>query len=76
MDGKGFEPTVEALFGNNGFFPDTTLKTMYYLSDNAPQRISDILKNMMPAVRRDRMNTQVRMHSNMYSNKTFQREML
>uniref|UniRef100_A0A674MR38 Apolipoprotein Bb, tandem duplicate 2 n=1 Tax=Takifugu rubripes TaxID=31033 RepID=A0A674MR38_TAKRU len=45
IDGKGFEPTVEALFGKNGFFPDTTMKTMYYMSDNMPQRINNVLQN-------------------------------
>lgn len=59
MEGTGFEPTVEALFGKNGFFPDTTLKTMYYMSDNMPQKIGEILKMMVPNLKRGRMNTQV-----------------
>uniref|UniRef100_A0A7N8Y5J6 Apolipoprotein Bb, tandem duplicate 1 n=1 Tax=Mastacembelus armatus TaxID=205130 RepID=A0A7N8Y5J6_9TELE len=42
MEGKGFEPTVDALFGENGFFPDTALKAMYFVSDNVPQHIVDI----------------------------------
>lgn len=68
MEGKGFEPTVEALFGANGFFPDTMLKTMYYVSDNMPQRFSEILKKLMPGLTRDRVNTQVHVHSNVFSN--------
>ncbi|KAM9338993.1 apolipoprotein B-100-like [Symphorus nematophorus] len=36
MEGKGFEPTIEALFGKNGFFPDTLTKTMYWAVDNVP----------------------------------------
>lgn len=36
------------------------MKTMYYMSDNMPQRISEILKNMMPNLKRDKMNAQVR----------------
>lgn len=59
MEGKGFEPTVEALFGKNGFFPDTALKTMYFVSDNMPLRVNEILQNMMPALKRDRMKTKV-----------------
>ncbi|XP_073348554.1 apolipoprotein B-100-like [Pagrus major] len=55
MEGKGFEPTVEALFGKNGFFPDTALKTMYFVSDNMPLRLNEILQNMLPALKRDRM---------------------
>lgn len=55
MEGTGFEPTVEALFGKNGFFPDTVMKTMYFVSENMPVTISEILQKIMPALRRDRM---------------------
>lgn len=37
MEGKGFEPTIDALFGKNGFFPDTLCKTMYWAIDKIPQ---------------------------------------
>lgn len=59
MEGKGFEPTVEALFGKNGFFPDTALKTMYFVSDNMPVRVSEILQNILPALKNNRMKRQV-----------------
>lgn len=59
MEGKGFEPTVDALFGKNGFFPDTALKTMYFVSENMPLRINEILQNMLPALKKDRMKRQV-----------------
>lgn len=59
MEGKGFEPTVDALFGENGFFPDTALKTMYFVSDNMPLRVTEILQNMLPALKKDRMKRQV-----------------
>lgn len=36
IQGKGFEPTVEALFGKNGFFPDTVSKTLYWTLDKLP----------------------------------------
>nr|XP_046228822.1 apolipoprotein Bb, tandem duplicate 1 [Scatophagus argus] len=58
LEGQGFEPTIDALFGKNGFFPDTALKTMYFVSDNLPFRINEILQNMMPALKRDRMKRQ------------------
>ncbi|KAG7270492.1 hypothetical protein CRUP_032788, partial [Coryphaenoides rupestris] len=58
MEGKGFEPTVEALFGENGFFPDTALKTMYFVSDNMPIGASDMLKKMLPTLRNDRKKRQ------------------
>lgn len=59
MEGKGFEPTVDALFGKNGFFPDTAMKTMYFVSDNMPLRVNEILQNMMPAMKNNRMRRQV-----------------
>ncbi|XP_041660840.1 apolipoprotein B-100-like [Cheilinus undulatus] len=58
MQGKGFEPTIDALFGEDGFFPDTVLKTMYFVSDNMPTKINEILRNVMPALKRDRMKRQ------------------
>ncbi|XP_040919863.1 apolipoprotein B-100-like [Toxotes jaculatrix] len=58
MEGKGFEPTVDALFGENGFFPDTALKMMYFVSDNMPFRVNEILQNMLPTLKRDRMRRQ------------------
>uniref|UniRef100_A0A4W6F6V9 Apolipoprotein Bb, tandem duplicate 1 n=1 Tax=Lates calcarifer TaxID=8187 RepID=A0A4W6F6V9_LATCA len=59
MEGKGFEPTVDALFGENGFFPDTALKTMYFVSDNMPLRVNEFLQNMLPALKKDRMKRQI-----------------
>uniref|UniRef100_A0A3B5L4P9 Apolipoprotein Bb, tandem duplicate 1 n=1 Tax=Xiphophorus couchianus TaxID=32473 RepID=A0A3B5L4P9_9TELE len=55
MTGEGFEPTIEALFGENGFFPDTALKTIYFVSDNMPQPVNEILENAIPALKRNRM---------------------
>ncbi|KAM8832924.1 apolipoprotein Bb, tandem duplicate 1 [Spinachia spinachia] len=58
MEGKGFEPTVDALFGKNGFFPSTALKTMYFVSDNMPLRINEILQNIVPGLEKDMMKGQ------------------
>ncbi|XP_070704853.1 apolipoprotein Bb, tandem duplicate 1 [Pempheris klunzingeri] len=58
MEGKGFEPTVDALFGENGFFPDSALKTMYFVSDYMPVRVKQVLQNIMPAMKKDRMKRQ------------------
>uniref|UniRef100_G3P570 Vitellogenin domain-containing protein n=1 Tax=Gasterosteus aculeatus aculeatus TaxID=481459 RepID=G3P570_GASAC len=44
MEGKGFEPTIEALFGKNGFFPDTLAKTFYWTLDKIPPKMKDELK--------------------------------
>lgn len=51
MEGKGFEPTVDALFGTNGFFPDTVLKTMFFVADKMPVSISATLERIIPALR-------------------------
>uniref|UniRef100_G3P552 Apolipoprotein Bb, tandem duplicate 1 n=1 Tax=Gasterosteus aculeatus aculeatus TaxID=481459 RepID=G3P552_GASAC len=58
MEGKGFEPTVDALFGKNGFFPSTALKTMYFVSDNMPLGINEILQKMLPGLKKDSMKRQ------------------
>ncbi|XP_062323823.1 apolipoprotein B-100-like [Osmerus eperlanus] len=58
MEGKGLEPTVEALFGEKGFFPDTVLKTMFFVSDKIPHEINEVLKNMLPALKSDRKKRQ------------------
>ncbi|CAI5683953.1 unnamed protein product [Oreochromis niloticus] len=58
MEGTGFEPTIEALFGENGFFPDTAMQTMYFVSDNMPQRIREVMQNVIPALKTDQINRQ------------------
>uniref|UniRef100_A0A4W5MQB1 Vitellogenin domain-containing protein n=1 Tax=Hucho hucho TaxID=62062 RepID=A0A4W5MQB1_9TELE len=47
MEGKGLEPTVEALFGENGFFPDTVLKTVSFVSDKMPLQVNEVMKRMI-----------------------------
>ncbi|XP_046905494.1 apolipoprotein B-100-like isoform X1 [Hypomesus transpacificus] len=58
MEGKGLEPTVETLFGEHGFFPDTVLKTIFFVSDKMPHEINEVLKNMLPALKADRKKRQ------------------
>ncbi|KAM7395254.1 hypothetical protein PAMA_006830 [Pampus argenteus] len=43
MDGKGFEPTIDALFGKNGFFPDTVSKALYWAEDKMPINIKEVV---------------------------------
>lgn len=43
MDGKGFEPTIDALFGKNGFFPDTLSKALYWADAKMPPKIKEFL---------------------------------
>ncbi|XP_061742378.1 apolipoprotein Bb, tandem duplicate 1 isoform X2 [Nerophis ophidion] len=59
MAGEGFEPTVDALFGENGFFPDTALKTMYFVSNNMPLRVREIVESFIPSLKNAEMKTQV-----------------
>ncbi|KAI4895608.1 hypothetical protein NFI96_017030, partial [Prochilodus magdalenae] len=58
VEGKGLEPTVEALFGPNGFFPDTVMKTMYFATEKMPAQINSYLRNIIPALRNDRKKRQ------------------
>ncbi|XP_054618361.1 apolipoprotein B-100-like [Dunckerocampus dactyliophorus] len=44
IEGKGFEPTIEALFGKNGFFPDTLSKALYWAEDKMPIKIKEVLE--------------------------------
>ncbi|XP_041660813.1 apolipoprotein B-100-like [Cheilinus undulatus] len=48
MEGKGFEPTIEALFGQNGFFPDTLSKALYWADDKMPPKVKEILRKWVP----------------------------
>lgn len=43
LDGKGFEPTLEALFGEKGFFPDTASKALYWVDGRVPEQVSRAL---------------------------------
>ncbi|XP_053193160.1 apolipoprotein B-100-like [Scomber japonicus] len=43
MDGRGFEPAIDALFGKNGFFPDTVSKALYWAEDKMPIKIKEVL---------------------------------
>ncbi|XP_067400807.1 apolipoprotein B-100 [Emydura macquarii macquarii] len=43
MEGKSFEPTLEALFGQKGFFPDTASKALYWVDGRVSEHISKVL---------------------------------
>ncbi|XP_071777034.1 apolipoprotein B-100-like [Centroberyx gerrardi] len=51
MEGKGFEPTIEALFGKNGFFPDTVSKALYWAGDKMPTKINEVLEKWTAPLR-------------------------
>uniref|UniRef100_A0A8C1M594 Apolipoprotein Bb, tandem duplicate 1 n=2 Tax=Cyprinus carpio TaxID=7962 RepID=A0A8C1M594_CYPCA len=49
LNGKGLEPTVDALIGIDGFFRDTMQKTINYAADKVP-RGNDIMQSMFPTL--------------------------
>lgn len=59
MEGKDFDPIVEALFGDDGFFPDTVMKSTLYATDNMPVQLSEVLDNILPVMRNERKKRQV-----------------
>lgn len=56
VEGTGFEPKIDALFGEKGFFPDSISKVMYWAGDKA-QVLRKVLDRITP--NRDRMKRQV-----------------
>ncbi|CAB1340530.1 unnamed protein product [Coregonus sp. 'balchen'] len=54
IEGKGFEPTIEALFGKNGFFPDTVSKAMYWAGDKMPDQVNEVLKNFAAPLKNEK----------------------
>lgn len=49
MNGKGLEPTVDALIGIDGFFRDTMQKTINYAADKVPS-VNEIMQSMFPSL--------------------------
>ncbi|XP_067470643.1 apolipoprotein B-100 [Thunnus thynnus] len=47
VEGTGFQPTIDALFGERGFFPEPISKVMYWAGDNA-QMLEDVLERITP----------------------------
>lgn len=54
MEGKGFEPNIEALFGQNGFFPDTVSKALYWAEDKMPPKIREVLEKWLAPLKSER----------------------
>ncbi|XP_029316837.1 apolipoprotein B-100 [Cottoperca gobio] len=47
VEGTGFEPTIDALFGEKGFFPDSISKVMYWAGDKA-KMLREVLDRVAP----------------------------
>ncbi|XP_043843071.1 apolipoprotein B-100 [Dromiciops gliroides] len=43
LEGKGYEPALEALFGKQGFFPDSASKALYWVDGRVPAPVSKVL---------------------------------
>ncbi|XP_070776697.1 apolipoprotein B-100 [Enoplosus armatus] len=56
VEGTGFEPTIDSLFGEKGFFPDSVSKVMYWAGDKA-HMLREVLNRIAPD--RGRMKRQV-----------------
>ncbi|XP_070698840.1 apolipoprotein B-100 [Pempheris klunzingeri] len=56
VEGTGFEPTIDTLFGEKGFFPDSISKVMYWAGDKA-HMLREVLDRVAP--NGDRMKRQV-----------------
>ncbi|KAL7872224.1 hypothetical protein SRHO_G00072070 [Serrasalmus rhombeus] len=59
MEGKGFDPSVEAIFGKNGFFPDTISKAMYWVGDKMPNPLNEVMQQWMEPLRTNKTKRQV-----------------
>ncbi|XP_019727149.1 apolipoprotein B-100-like [Hippocampus comes] len=44
IEGKGSEPSIEALFGKNGFFPDTLSKALCWAEKKVPIKMMEVLE--------------------------------
>ncbi|XP_068136319.1 apolipoprotein B-100 [Hyperolius riggenbachi] len=54
IEGKGFEPTLDALFGRTGFFPDSAIKALYWSDGKIPDKVSDVLYKWFGLSRQNR----------------------
>ncbi|KAL6477969.1 hypothetical protein MHYP_G00138040 [Metynnis hypsauchen] len=59
VEGEGFEPAIEALFGENGFFPDTISKALYWANDQMPPKVGRVLENWVAPLQSSRLKREV-----------------
>lgn len=60
VEGEGFEPAIEVLFGDNGFFPDAISKAMYWVNEKIPHPVKHVLDKWVSPLRDQKMKRQVR----------------
>nr|XP_033793379.1 apolipoprotein B-100 [Geotrypetes seraphini] len=56
LEGKGFEPTLEALFGQQGFFPNSAMKALYWMDGRVPEKVTEILYRWFGVSKKDKQN--------------------
>lgn len=54
LEGKGFEPTLEAFFGKQGFFPDNVNKALYWVDGRVPDIFSKVLRDYFGYTKEDK----------------------
>nr|XP_012616662.2 apolipoprotein B-100 [Microcebus murinus] len=54
LEGKSFEPTLEALFGKQGFFPDSVNKALYWVNGQVPDHVSKVLEDHFGYTKEDK----------------------
>ncbi|XP_072545771.1 apolipoprotein B-100 [Salminus brasiliensis] len=59
LEGEGFEPTIEALFGENGFFPDAISRALYWANDKVPHQARQVLEKWTGPLRDNRMKREI-----------------
>ncbi|XP_067879378.1 apolipoprotein B-100 [Heterodontus francisci] len=45
LDGNGVAPSLEAIFGPKGFFPNSAMKALYWVDGKVPEKVSQTLFN-------------------------------
>ncbi|XP_069742513.1 apolipoprotein B-100 [Narcine bancroftii] len=43
LEGSGLEPSLEAIFGSKGFFPNSAMKALYWVDGKVPKKVSQVL---------------------------------
>uniref|UniRef100_A0A4W4GAX0 Vitellogenin domain-containing protein n=1 Tax=Electrophorus electricus TaxID=8005 RepID=A0A4W4GAX0_ELEEL len=59
LEAEGFEANIEAIFGENGFFPDTISKAIYWAKDQVPPQVRQVLEKWIAPLRSSRMKREV-----------------
>ncbi|KAK2843259.1 hypothetical protein Q7C36_011474 [Tachysurus vachellii] len=59
LEGEGLESTIEALFGENGFFPDTISKAIYWTNDQVPPQVRKVLEKWVGPLKGNRRKREI-----------------